>query len=804
MIAFLKSYQTDIMLGLASICLIIALFTALTRTLPLRRKLILLTMEICSATWLFADRVAYIYHGVSGEAGYYAVRISNFLVFLMTVVVLECVNLYMEDVLVSEGGLKRAPVPLLICDYFACVAAVLVIVSQFTGLYYTFDETNTYHRSGLYFISFLFPYSILILMFVMMIVHRKRLKGKVAFSLYLFVVGCISSSLVQLVIYGISWMDMMAVIMVIVVYLFAFLDLNERVEAANRIAINHLRSEQESMKRLFSQTAGVLAVAIDAKDPRTRGSSARVASYAKEIARVAGYDEKDCDEIYYTALLHDVGKISLSDAIVSDENDLTEEESVVFKKHADMGVELLSGITEYPFLKEGARSHHERYDGQGYPEGLKGEEIPVAARIVAVADFYDSMTSRRIFNEPLPQRTVREEILKGAGTEFDPDFVKAVVELIDADTEYQMRVVDDDGNRADTDLAKGGEMHFGEYKEEVSDGIKLSENEIRIQLTVRPDKDAGPEALIPAIVLFDSYDGCTHNDDRSIRALNYLEYAEIWFDGHVVANAARNIDVSAGETESGGQDAAAGSTERLVSYTVTGARFRDHVRLAVSGMGRETVFVVALPDAARFAYMGIAGEHCTIRSTEVAETGVKVAEGDIPRIAEEVSFIDRVEGDIPNVQIEGYRSAWTEPVPLSDGMRLVFHTMSLPTANLIWHCPFILVFSSDDGKPDGPGYRELACIRLDGENATYNGTAQNDTQVNRLEGFDTWDTWKKDNKNGYDCRIDFRRRRNRIVMSTENCGIKVKNTTTVTDRTENIFVTVTGDQCALTDIRVKK
>ena len=801
MIWFLRTYQVDIMLALASICTIIAVFTALAKTIPIRRKRILLIMEISSSIWLFADRVAYLYHGVAGKTGHIAVVVSNFLVFLMTIFVLESINLYMQDVLINEGGMKKIPFPLHISDILAVIAAVLVVVSQFTGLYYTFDASNTYQRSKLYFISFIFPYAILVIMLVELLLCRKHLKGKVALSLYLFIIGCVSSSLIQLFIYGISWMDMMAVLLVIMVYLFSYLDLNERVDTANKIAINHLKNEQESLRHLFEQTAGVLAEAIDAKDPRTDGRSARVAGYSREIARVAGYDEKECDRIYYTALLHDVGKIKLPDTLVSRENELDDEESVTLKKHPEIGVELLSGITEYPFLKEGARSHHERFDGQGYPEGLKGEAIPVAARVVALADFYDSMASKSLFIDALPQRTVREEILKGRETQFDPALVDALVELIDADTEYNMRETDKDSDvQNETDITTGEDMHFAEYKETVSDGIKISENVSRYRFSVRTDKDADEKRAVPAMILFDSYDSCTHSDDRSIRALNYLEYAEIWFDGHAVSNAARNLEISV--TDLADEAAVSEEGEGVRIYEVETSRYDDHLKVTITGVGKAVTAVVALPDPARFAYMGITGENCSIRCTGVQETGVQTAPGDIPRIAGEVSFIDRIEGDIPNVQILGYRAAWTTPVPLSDGMRLRFHTMSLPTANLIWHCPFILLYSSDDKNPLGAGYRELACIRLDGENATYNGVAHNETTATRGEDFKTWDDWKKDNLRGYECEVNFRRRGKKILLATENCGIKLKNTTTVTDKTENIYVVVTGDQCAITDIRI--
>ena len=112
--------------------------------------------------------------------------------------------------------------------------------------------------------------------------------------------------------------------------------------------------------------------------------------------------------------MHDVGKIGIPLNIINKEGKLTDEEYEIIKKHPVIGVEILSGISEYPYLSIAAHYHHERYNGRGYPRGLKGEDIPEIARIVAVADAYDAMTSKRSYRESIPQSKVREEIIKGA------------------------------------------------------------------------------------------------------------------------------------------------------------------------------------------------------------------------------------------------------------------------------------------------------------------------------------------------------------------------------------------------------
>ena len=152
--------------------------------------------------------------------------------------------------------------------------------------------------------------------------------------------------------------------------------------------------ENESLELHVVQT---LAEAIDAKDTYTNGHSGRVAAYSREIARRAGYSERDQNEIYMMGLLHDVGKIGVPDAVINKPGKLTDEEFKEIKNHPVMGARILKTIKEMPRLVTGARWHHERYDGKGYPDGLKGTDIPEEARIIAVADAYDAMTSNRSY-----------------------------------------------------------------------------------------------------------------------------------------------------------------------------------------------------------------------------------------------------------------------------------------------------------------------------------------------------------------------------------------------------------------------
>ncbi|MCR4991120.1 MAG: response regulator [Lachnospiraceae bacterium] len=181
-----------------------------------------------------------------------------------------------------------------------------------------------------------------------------------------------------------------------------------------------------------------LAKAVDTKDHYTNGHSRRVAAYAAEIARRLGKSPDEQEKIYEIGLLHDIGKIGIHEDIITKDSKLTEDEFAEIKEHTLKGYEILKEISMMPELADGARSHHERFDGKGYPDGLSGEEIPENARIVCVADCYDAMTSTRTYSNPKTQKEVRDEIERCIGSRFDPLPAKAMLQMIDEDPEYRM------------------------------------------------------------------------------------------------------------------------------------------------------------------------------------------------------------------------------------------------------------------------------------------------------------------------------------------------------------------------------
>lgn len=205
---------------------------------------------------------------------------------------------------------------------------------------------------------------------------------------------------------------------------------------------NSMKLEKEINRQMDDMNKKIIRAlvrTIDAKDRYTNGHSARVAEYSREIARRMNKSEKEQEDIYYAGLLHDVGKIRVPAAVINKPGKLTDEEYEKIKIHPVTSYHILKDIYDDKTIALGAKFHHERYDGKGYPNGLEGENIPEIARIISVADTYDAMASNRSYRKALPQDVVRSEIEKGRGTQFDPHIADIMLGMIDEDTSYLLR-----------------------------------------------------------------------------------------------------------------------------------------------------------------------------------------------------------------------------------------------------------------------------------------------------------------------------------------------------------------------------
>ncbi|MBQ3164364.1 MAG: response regulator [Lachnospiraceae bacterium] len=201
---------------------------------------------------------------------------------------------------------------------------------------------------------------------------------------------------------------------------------------------DEVKKNEIKVEKLSLQAMLTLSQTIDAKDKYTKGHSNRVAKYSKKLAMRLGLSEAEQDTVYFMGLLHDIGKIGIPDNIINKPQKLTDEEFAIIKKHPEIGYDILKNIAEIPNIEIGARWHHERMDGKGYPDGLKGNEIPKLVRIISVADAYDAMTSKRSYRDILPQAYIRNELEKGKNKQFDPEVAEAMIQLINEDTDYLM------------------------------------------------------------------------------------------------------------------------------------------------------------------------------------------------------------------------------------------------------------------------------------------------------------------------------------------------------------------------------
>ncbi|MBQ0003872.1 MAG: HD-GYP domain-containing protein [Treponema sp.] len=181
---------------------------------------------------------------------------------------------------------------------------------------------------------------------------------------------------------------------------------------------------------IIVQSFKTFANFVDAKDPYTKGHSLRVAHYSREIARRMKMTEHEQMEMFWLALMHDVGKISVKDNILNKPSRLTDEEFTEIQSHVTKGYEMLNDFVAMPMLKEVAKSHHEHFDGTGYSEHLKGQEIPIEARIVCVSDSFDAMNSDRCYRKRLEKEQIIKEFEKCSGTHFDPKIAKIMIEMI--------------------------------------------------------------------------------------------------------------------------------------------------------------------------------------------------------------------------------------------------------------------------------------------------------------------------------------------------------------------------------------
>ncbi len=205
------------------------------------------------------------------------------------------------------------------------------------------------------------------------------------------------------------------------------LELEELTKSLERL----VEEKTRQIEQLSFEIIATIASMIEAKDSYTKGHSIRVAEYSALLAAELGWKEEDIQNLKYVALLHDIGKVGIPDSVLNKPGKLTEMEYKIIQSHANIGGDILKDIETIPDVDSGARFHHERYDGKGYPSKLAGKDIPAVARIIGIADAYDAMNSKRVYRDSLPEEVIRKELQNGRGKQFDPEYLDLFYKLLE-------------------------------------------------------------------------------------------------------------------------------------------------------------------------------------------------------------------------------------------------------------------------------------------------------------------------------------------------------------------------------------
>ena len=337
---------------------------------------------------------------------------------------------FLITLVLRNESLAKVKIPLLVPFI---INIFFAFSSFFTPLTFYYDSHNVYHRGMFGWTTHIVMLIYLVAMVFMSFAHyenKHKFERIIIIEMtIILIIGAFAESLFG----SYAVLRYSEILSLIFYYMFFQSEMYK-----DEIVEKHI--EQTNMTENFTlQMVAVLAKTVDAKDSYTNGHSQRVAEYSKEIASRLNKDAAFQRKIYYMGLLHDIGKIGIPDTIINKTSKLNDEEFAIIKSHPEIGAQVLKDITEMPTLYFGARWHHERYDGSGYPDHLVGDEIPFEARIIAVADVYDAMTSKRSYRDVLPQDVVKLEMEKAKRSQLDPYIVNIMLEMISADTSYEMR-----------------------------------------------------------------------------------------------------------------------------------------------------------------------------------------------------------------------------------------------------------------------------------------------------------------------------------------------------------------------------
>lgn len=399
---------------------------------------------LCSTLAMYALNILTVFTNEISSMPVWANYLLNSLYFSASNVVAFLFLFYVVS-LVYQGERERRIIRIAIGINIGLVAlnVIMLVVNAFTGLFFNFDDGTYTHGPAYYFvnvISLLFVFESLVYFLARW--KSTNLRQKVCVGIFYAVF--FASYVLQIAAFPkVLLSDFGTAIGALVVFfsietpdyakLMATLNELNELKASLEIQVQNrtkeLDEEKQSYAELTLETLSSLAKVIDAKDHYTNGHSFRVAAYACGLAKQVGMSFNECEQIYFAGLIHDVGKIGISEGILTKPGKLNDREYEIIKSHSMLGGDILKGIKEFAIFEEVARSHHERFDGTGYPDKLKGENIPFAARIVTVCDTFDAMTSDRSYRKALTDKVAIQELINCKGTQFDPELVDAFIAL---------------------------------------------------------------------------------------------------------------------------------------------------------------------------------------------------------------------------------------------------------------------------------------------------------------------------------------------------------------------------------------
>lgn len=300
-----------------------------------------------------------------------------------------------------------------------------------------------------------------------------------------------------------------------------------RNNLAEEVARQSKKAEErlKALEQVSIEVIHTLAATIDTRDLYTKGHSSRVSEYSVKIAQKMGWDSERVEELRVMALLHDVGKIAIPDRVLNKPGKLTDDEFEIIKSHTMYGDEILSKVSSLGKISSVARHHHERFDGRGYPDKLAGNEIEIEARIVGVADSYDAMSSDRVYRRALPKNIIREELVKGRGTQFDPDVLDVALAMFDAG-EFDKCADEKETTPATVDLTEVLKS-IGKDAGEAG-AIKLTDNELSKIYTYLQNNNQryGTRFKVVLISLACDEDH-VFKEEHLLRAMSAMEYSII-------------------------------------------------------------------------------------------------------------------------------------------------------------------------------------------------------------------------------------------------------------------------------------